>query len=155
MSRAILIKNKLVDIINELTAGDSIRALRVYVSNDTRGQKSVVTNVFPIEERTRYVYAFEDGMRTIKSGTTTFLLGGLTYLTSNTLNQDNDIAYQRYSTIVEKLEDKLISYQETQILNASGNYKVSFTLIDSSSDAIANEGIIKFNINIRCDWERI
>ena len=154
-TRAILIKNKLIDIITTLNA-DGVKACKVYkASTGSSALEQSKTNVFPIEERTRYEYIFEDGGTTRATGESLYLLGGETWINQQTL-ADNDLAFQRYSLLLDKLEDALIDYQEFTVSTVNGkSWRCSLQLVDSSTDAISNEKRVVFNIRLRIKWVQI
>lgn len=150
-TRSYLIKKKLIDTINELTAVDGIKAIPIYVEN--KSQMIGSTLVYPIEESTRYEYLYEDGLKTFKNGTTFFLLGGNTFLGTNAIG-DDDVSFQQYSLILDKLETKLIDKEQHTITNGSQVIDVQYQLVDSSCGVIANEKKIVFNIRIKAVWRQ-
>lgn len=156
-TRSILIKDKIVSIINELTTGDNIKALRVYIDNDSTVRKPTETIVFPMQESTTYTYKYENGNQSNRCGSTKFLLGGKTFLSQNTTSKDNDIAFQRYSLLVDKLEVELFSNEvmEIPIPSSSNKIQCTLTLTDTTTNAVANDNEILFNIHLKVDWEII
>jgi len=153
-TRSILIKDKIVAIVNELTI-PNIVAYKVYTADSNKNSlvKSTQTRVYPIEERTKYMYQFEDGLKTHATGTTSYLLGGMTNLSVGTLALNDDVAFKRYSELIDKLESKLIDYQDFQIINGASVYNCSLSLVDSESNAISNQNEIVFNIKLKVDWK--
>ena len=150
-TRSYLIKRKLIDTINELTATDAIEAIPIYVEN--KSQHIGTTLVYPIEESTKYEYSYEDGFKTFKNGTTFFLLGGNTFLNHIGIGND-DASFQQYSLILDKLETKLIDKEQHVLTNGSQVIDVQYQLVDSSCGVIANEKKIVFNIRVKAIWRQ-
>jgi len=77
----------------------------------------------------------------------------MTNLSVGTLALNDDVAFKRYSELIDKLESKLIDYQDFQIINGASVYNCSLSLVDSESNAISNQNEIVFNIKLKVDWK--